>query len=392
MVVARALQSAALLTVAIGIDGWTLSRTTTTQQIPSLSLSKVPRESESSLLHETTFDVDGSVVSSWLVCGDGDLSYSARIAPLLNLFNVSLTATVLEDRATHHSVYSNSNRNADAILTQNLSSVRFGIDATRLEHHFPAQHFDGIQFNFPHWRGKANNRRNRDLLQAFFASAAQVLSPHGEVQVALCQGQGGSHACTMRQWKGSWMAAMYAAEHGMMLHAINDYIPEYNLSSHRGVDRPFHAGEKPRLYRFRFPNNTPIDRRLQLCCRHELHICLPISPASITSWNADDVMYGDAIQQFAQTWVVPEGIQVDVPLRVTRNTSEYDTMIVFLLVYRAESRPLTRLSVDSYRAKLESEIGKVLNLRSSRVGRLVSKPFPYTTLDAVIEETKNAEG
>lgn len=382
MVAARALQSSALFAVAIRIDGWTLLGTT--QRIPSLSL--VRRESASSWLHETI--VDGPVVSSWLVCGDGDLSYSAEIAPLLTLFNVSLTATVLEDQATHQSVYSNSNLHAEAILSQNCASIRFGIDATRLEHHFPGQHFDRIQFNFPHWRGKANNRRNRDLLKDFFASAAQVLSPHGEVQVALCQGQGGSDACNMQQWRSSWMAAMYAAEYGMMLHAIDDYIPTYNLSSHRGVDRPFHTGERPKLYRFQFPNNTVIDRHLQLCCRHELHICLPIS--STTNWSSNDVVYGDAIQQFAQTSVVPEGIRVDVPLRDTRKTPEGDAMIVFLIIYRAERRPLTRSSADTYRAKLESEIGKVLRLRASRVGRLVSKPFPYATLDAVIEETNNA--
>lgn len=385
MVVAWALQSAALLTVTIRIDGWTLPQRTT-QLFPSLSL--VTKESESSLLHETSFDE--SAVSNWLICGDGDLSYSAKIAPYLNLCNVSLTATVLEDQATHHSVYSNSNRHVEAILAQNVATVRFGIDATRLEHHFPGQYFDRIQFNFPHWRGKANNRRNRDLLKDFFASATLVLSPHGEVQVALCRGQGGSYACNMQQWKGSWMAAMYAAEYGMMLHAIDEYIPDYNLSSHRGVDRPFHTGEKPRLYRFRFPNNTPIHRHLQLCCRHELHICLPISCTSITNWNANDVIYGDAIRQFAQTSVVPEGIQVDVPLRDLRKTPEGDSMIVFLIVYRAECRPLTRSSADSYRATLESEIGKVLNLRPSRVGRLVSKTFPYATLDAVIEETNNA--
>lgn len=41
-------------------------------------------------------------VDSWLVCGDGDLSYSAQISSLMNDEGVSLTATVLEDEETHN--------------------------------------------------------------------------------------------------------------------------------------------------------------------------------------------------------------------------------------------------------------------------------------------------
>jgi hypothetical protein len=39
--------------------------------------------------------------------------------------------------------------------------VRFGVDATSLTTYFGNEKFDRIQFNFPHWRGKANNKRNR---------------------------------------------------------------------------------------------------------------------------------------------------------------------------------------------------------------------------------------
>ena len=42
----------------------------------------------------------------------------------------------------------------------------FGVDATTLQTYFGTtthndDGFDRIQFNFPHWRGKANNRYNR---------------------------------------------------------------------------------------------------------------------------------------------------------------------------------------------------------------------------------------
>ena len=40
--------------------------------------------------------------------------------------------------------------------------VMFGVDATNLENYFTDKDsFDIISFNFPHWRGKQNNRKNR---------------------------------------------------------------------------------------------------------------------------------------------------------------------------------------------------------------------------------------
>jgi hypothetical protein len=39
--------------------------------------------------------------------------------------------------------------------------VGFATDATQLRDHFSKEAFDTIQFNFPHWKGKANNKHNR---------------------------------------------------------------------------------------------------------------------------------------------------------------------------------------------------------------------------------------
>ena len=57
-------------------------------------------------------------------------------------------------------VYQFSRSNADKISASG-QTVMFGIDATTLTTYFPATRFDRIQFNFPHWKGKANNRYNR---------------------------------------------------------------------------------------------------------------------------------------------------------------------------------------------------------------------------------------
>jgi len=63
----------------------------------------------------------------------------------------------------------------------------------------------------------------RALLHDFFCSARQVLSPDGEIHVSLCEGQGGSPAKTMDEWRDSWNAALYAAECGLLLKNVLPY-------------------------------------------------------------------------------------------------------------------------------------------------------------------------
>jgi len=43
-----------------------------------------------------------ATIHNILVCGDGDLSYSAEIASELDTLGIELYATVLEDEATHN--------------------------------------------------------------------------------------------------------------------------------------------------------------------------------------------------------------------------------------------------------------------------------------------------
>ena len=99
-------------------------------------------------------------------------------------------------------------------------------------------------------------------------------------------------------------------------------------------------------------------------------------------------MDGDIVLEFVRD-LVPSSIRVEVPIRNVLSSSETGgcpEMIVFLIVYCGEKRPLTRVLADSYRDKLEFEIAKYLRLRENRKGRLVSRPFPYPLLQQLIDK------
>ena len=157
-------------------------------------------------------------ITNLLVCGDGDLSFSASMAPSLHILNTNLISTVLEEKDTHGDVYQRSASNAEIIQSFAPGhEVHFGIDATELEECFPDQKFDRIQFNFPHWRGKANHKYNRQLIDDFLKSASQVLATNGEIHIALCEGQGGSKCKTLQGYRDTWTPNLFASQYGLML-------------------------------------------------------------------------------------------------------------------------------------------------------------------------------
>jgi hypothetical protein len=159
--------------------------------------------------------------------------------------------------------------------------------------------------------------------------------------------------------------------------------PVYDLSSHRGVDRPFRVGGSPKLYKFAFPKNVRVDQSLQLCCRHELHIVLP--PVNDGVFTTEGLLHGDQLLDFLQGLIVPDSVRVDVPIRKVLSPPDGPEMIVFLICYCGEQVQLTRAAADSYRDTLETEISKHLTLREKRRGRLVSRPFPYPLLQQLID-------
>ena len=337
-----------------------------------------------------------------LVCGDGDLSYSATIAPELD--DVQLVATVLETEEIHNKVYEHSKLNTDIITSSSSSTslyghrhkVLFGIDATNLTTHFQDEKFDRVQFNFPHWKGKANNRYNRILLANFLGSASNILSPQGEIHVALCGGQGGSSSTTLQQWRGSWQASMLAADRGLLLARVMPYEANYRLSSHREKDRPFSLGKDPTMHIFVKPDGVlEASRDIQLCCRHELHIVIPTNTDDDTTtattagiYTLNEIVEGDAIRHIIQNHIVPTGIRVEVPARQIVDVNESQDrqhglsyrVCVFLVAYCGEKYPVTRHMANTWRIQTEDEVAKYIPLRENRKGRTVSRPFPYPAL------------
>ncbi len=368
----------------------------------------------------------------WLVVGDGDLSYSAFIAPDLARKNIHLIATVLEDEKVHQKVYERSKQNVAAILGVNIvpresqpsppdvptfhrsHSVQFGIDATNLQESFSHQKFDCIQFNFPHWRGKTNAKRNRQLVHDFLQSASQFLKPRNStISIALCQGQGGFPSQSLAEWRQSWLVPVYAAEHGLMLQSVEPFIPQYAQSSHRGIDRPWRKSGYNQRYTFAFPNHDddnkkknlhdPVDKSLQLSCRHELRIMLHPHKLSHAPVSRTDIVDGDAVMRLAQP-LVPEGIDLEVAARdlltpLTHQVHGKDDederegyqhlhvpLALFLMNYSGSSRPITRQLADDIRSKLEVAVQEQWHLDVAKGGRLVSRPYPRHLLPTLIKE------
>ena len=343
-------------------------------------------------------------VSTWLVVGDGDLSYSATVARELEEHdktrNTQLIATVLEDQERHNQIYRDSCRNSEIIQFAS-HSVRFGVDATHLEESFDPHSVDRITFNFPHWPGKNNHRRNRQLMYDFFQSCSRVVSKEkGEVHVTLRRGQSGWEETSLEAWKRTWMVPMLANDAGLLLERVESFQVEYRVSSFRGKDQPFYTEQDPKRFVFRLPGDsnteyqTPIEEHYQMACRHEIRVVWDTEQFAKHDILESDFRSGNFLLSLVQDELLPRGYRAEMPLTDLKEVGPIPgkaieeksvTLFIGLLVYRGESSPLTRAKADEIRSRLELIIEERYGLTVRKKNHPCSKPFPYHLLDCMLE-------
>ena len=62
--------------------------------------------------------------------------------------------------------------------------------------------------------------------------------------MALCDGQGGAGAKSLEQWRRSWTAAAYAAEHGLLLVDVFPYEVRQKLMQDPPYLKPSHLTQR----------------------------------------------------------------------------------------------------------------------------------------------------
>eukprot|EP00557_Chaetoceros_sp_GSL56_P012165 CAMPEP_0176484622 /NCGR_PEP_ID=MMETSP0200_2-20121128/4556_1 /TAXON_ID=947934 /ORGANISM="Chaetoceros sp., Strain GSL56" /LENGTH=343 /DNA_ID=CAMNT_0017881115 /DNA_START=210 /DNA_END=1238 /DNA_ORIENTATION=+ len=311
---------------------------------------------------------------------------------------VKLIASVLESEREHNQVYKDSMKNIEQIR-QNGHDVMFEVDATKLQDSFAGRRndimLDRIQWNFPHWRGKTNHRRNRKLLSDFFSSSKNLLSSGGQVHVALRNHQGGMKATTNTEWRGSWLPAVYAGENGFLQSHLLPYRPEYKLSAYQFRDRPFFAQKESYMHIFTKIGNgcleddgeggrwmEAVPKDIQMYSYFTLFISLPIAANDMEKyserhcscsngtvsgdlWSNQYILDTNFVLDMIQR-KVPDGIRAEIKqwrvLREKDSTKELQfgkwKVVEYQVVVFGETIPLTMEYVERYKNMIEDEVDR----------------------------------
>ena len=237
-----------------------------------------------------------------LVIGDGNFSFSLALTRKMGGDR--------EEKIISTSLETEQEVNKRPMAKKNLNELRkfgvyvlHGVDGTKLRANLQllslSTEYSTIIFNFPHTGGKSNIKRNQQLLRDFFESTSSILSPHGEVHVTLCRGQGGTPVdSTHRGYHNSWKVVEMAAEAGLILSHVQPFnasaYPGYVPTGYRGENKGFTV-DGALEHVFTLPQEAPQlwdDREFTIC----RHCCSDIGTNDLEIHNSlkvvgmDDIM------------------------------------------------------------------------------------------------------
>lgn len=295
-----------------------------------------------------------------LVVGDGDFSFSRGIAELQ--ICQTLHTSTLETSETMQNIYPWS---LDAVrsIEENQGSVLYGIDATRLS---ASTKYDVVLWNFPHVKGKQNNRYNRNLLQSFFRSSQNVLASDSScVLISLCEGQSGFDCSGMEEWNASWKLIEQSAEAELLVTDTGPFpwksFAHYQLMGHRGTGRGFTAGAAEYFVLQRAARNI---KALQApLYASELHFRLPLnSPFSQSLSVLEDLIRSTLQNSFPSISEVVHRVDIVDIYRIKDQTDPV-FFVAVQVTYQSLTQPLSRNIADQYRHILEQQLPAALGIR-----------------------------
>lgn len=181
-----------------------------------------------------------------LLVGEANFSFSLSLSKYIKPQHI--TTTCYESRCELENCHGVEliSSNLNELSRLGFKSVRFEIDATRLSELFGTEKFFSIYFMFPHVSGRSNLRKNRLLMQKFFASARCILEIDGAVIITLAAGQGGTSfekEASKRCHRDSWTINQIAQQHRFIMTSCQFFQPSlfecYKSTGFRSQSKSF---------------------------------------------------------------------------------------------------------------------------------------------------------